>query len=114
VAKKDSNGAAALAIEMFCYRVRKCIGAYVAALGRVDAVVFGGGIGEHSDLVRAKVCDGLKVLGIEIDPKLNADANGRETQISTKRSAIHVYTIPLDEELYLARAAAQLLGTSPQ
>lgn len=103
------NQPAALAIEMFCYRVRKYIGAYMAVLGRTDAVAFGGGIGEHSDTVREQICLGLDQLGIILDPERNRGANGRETCISKEHSPVAVYVVPLDEELYIARATARLL-----
>ena len=106
----ERNQPAALAIEMFCYRVRKYIGAYMAVLGRTDAIVFGGGIGEHSDTVRERVCSGLEPLGIRVDPEGNRGANGREVSISEQHSPVAVYVIPLDEELYIARAAARLLS----
>jgi acetate kinase len=109
-ASTEKNQAAALAIEMFCYRVRKYIGAYMAVLGRIDAVVFGGGIGEHSDPVREQVCSGLEPLGIIIDPELNRSSNGREACISAEHSPVSVYVVPLDEELYIARAALRLLS----
>jgi acetate kinase len=108
-ASAKQNQRAALAIEMFCYRVRKYIGAYLAVLGRTDAIVFGGGIGEHSNIVRAGVCSGLEPLGIILDPEANRRANGRESCISEKHSPIAVYVAPLNEELYIARAAARLL-----
>jgi acetate kinase len=111
-AAADHDHSAALAIEMFCYRVRKYIGAYIAVLGHTDAIVFGGGIGEHSDTVRERVCTGLELLGIVINPETNRSANGREACISEKHSPIAVYVIPLDEESYIARAAARLLSSS--
>ncbi len=101
---------AARAIEMFCYRVRKYIGAYMAVLGRTHAIVFGGGIGEHSDLVRERVCSGLEQLGVVLDTERNRGANGREGCISDNRSPVAVYVVSLDEELYIARAAARLLA----
>jgi len=104
------NQHAALAIEMFCYRVRKYVGAYLAVLGRTDAIVFGGGIGEHSDIVRERVCSGLESLGIIIDTEANRGANGREACISHKQSPVALYVVPLDEELYIARVAARLLS----
>jgi acetate kinase len=110
----EQNQLAALAIEMFCYRVRKYIGAYMAVLGRTDAVVFGGGIGEHSDSVRERVCSGLEPLGIIMDPERNRGANGREACISEEHSPVAVYVVPLDEELYIARATARLLSEQRQ
>jgi len=100
---------AALALKMFCYRVRKYIGAYLAVLGRVDAIIFGGGIGENSDSIRRQICAGLEPLGIMLDEKRNREANGHDARISADRSTASVYVIPLDEELYMARAAARLI-----
>jgi len=108
----EQNHHAALSIEMFCYRIRKYIGAYTAVLGHTDAIVFGGGIGEHSDIVRERVCAGLEPLGIIVNPESNRRANGREACISEQQSPVAVYVIPLDEELYIARAAARLLSES--
>jgi acetate kinase len=113
-ARAEQNPLAALAIEMFCYRVRKYIGAYMAVLGRTDAIVFGGGIGEHSDRVREQICSGLESFGIIIDPELNRNGNGRETRISAEHSPVTVYVVPLDEELYIARAAFRLLSVRDQ
>ncbi len=113
-AAAEQNQLAALAIEMFCYRVRKYIGAYMAVLGRTDAIVFGGGIGEHSDSVRERVCSGLEPLGIIMDPERNRGGNGREACISEEHSPVAVYVVPLDEELYIARAALRLLSARDQ
>jgi acetate kinase len=104
------NADAALAIEIFCYRIRKYIGAYTAVLGRVDAIIFGAGIGEHSANVRARVCAGLESLGIMIDDPRNGAANGREACFSADGSRTALWVVPLDEELQIARAAARLLG----
>ena len=113
-AHAEQNQLAALAIEMFCYRVRKYIGAYMAVLGRTDAIVFGGGIGEHSDSVRERICSGFEPLGIILDPERNRNANGREACISKEHSPAAVYVVPLNEELYIARAAARLLSEQRQ
>jgi acetate kinase len=109
-AAAKQNQRAALAIEMFCYRVRKYIGAYMAVLGHTDAIVFGGGIGENSDLVRGSTCSGLEPLGIILDPERNRGTRGREACISAKHSPVAVYVVPLNEELYIARATALLLS----
>ncbi|MFZ0887479.1 MAG: acetate/propionate family kinase [Candidatus Binataceae bacterium] len=105
----QGNSDAALAIEMFCYRVRKYVGQYLAVPGRTEAVIFGGGIGEHADRIRARVCEGLEHLGIGFDPERNRAANGRESRFSAEDAKVELYVIPLDEELYIARAAARLL-----
>ncbi len=102
---------AALALAVFCHRARKYLGAYLAVAGPPDAVAFGGGIGEHADWLRARICAGLEWLGMEIDPERNRHANGREALISADRSRIAVAVIPLDEELYIARAALKLVAT---
>ena len=101
---------AALAIEMFCYRVRKYIGAYMAVLGRTDAIVFGGGIGEHSAHVREHACAGLERLGVLIDAERNRAMSGREGLISSGGSPVKICVVPLDEELWIARAAARLMS----
>jgi acetate kinase len=108
------NRDAALAIQMFCYRVRKYIGAYLAALGGADAIVFGGGIGEHSAAVRAEICEGLKPLGIELDSARNQDAVGREERISADGASVEAYVIPVNEELYMARVAARVIAAGDQ
>jgi acetate kinase len=104
---------AALALGMFGYRVRKYIGAYLAVLGRVDAVIFGGGIGEHSAPMRARICQDLDNLGITLDPARNAAQDASERRISSDASTIALWVIPLSEELYIARAAARLLQAGP-
>ena len=107
------NPDASLAIEMFCYRIRKYIGAYLAVLGQVDAIIFGAGIGEHSASVRTRVCSGLESLGITLDEARNRTADGREACFSADSSRIALWVVPLDEELQIARLAAQLLGQRP-
>ncbi len=87
-----------LAVSMYTYQIKKCIGAYAAAMGGLDAIVFSGGIGEHASEIRRRVCAGLEFLGVQLDASRN-DANDRI--ISTGRVAVHV--IPTDEELMIAR-----------
>jgi acetate kinase len=81
-------------------------------LGRADAIIFGAGIGEHADSVRAEICAGLPGFGIMIDQQRNREGNGREYRISAADSKVEVWVIPLDEELQMARAAARLLQAS--
>jgi acetate kinase len=109
-AAQSGNRDAALALRMFCYRARKYIGAYLAALGGAGAMVFGGGIGEHSASVRAEICAELKPLGVELDSRRNAQTLGREGRISADGSQLEVFVIPVDEELYMARIAARLVA----
>ncbi len=101
------------AIDVFCYRIKKYIGAYTAALGHVDGLVFTGGIGENSPPIRAQVCTGLGELGIEIDAARNAAIVGKESEISTDRSRVRVMVIPTNEELLIARDTFRVVRGLP-
>jgi acetate kinase len=95
---------ARLAIEIFCYRARKYIGAYLAAMGGADAVVFAGGIGENAPEIRTRICEGLQWAGLEISPQRNAELVGRrEGRISSDGCRLDAWVIPTDEELLIAR-----------
>jgi acetate kinase len=107
--ERDDPGAA-IAVEMFCYRIRKYIGAYLAALGGAQAVVFTGAIGERSAEVRARVCQGLDGFGLILDPRANADAEGGERRISAAGSRLEAFVVPTDEESEIARDTVQALG----
>ena len=103
---------AAEAIELFCYRVKKYIGAYAAVLGGLDTLVFSGGIGEHAPAIRERICDGLAFLGIELSPPANGSA---APIISSASSRVTVRIVCADEELVIARHTASLLEpTHPQ
>ena len=103
-AREENDRRSELAIEIFCYRARKYIGAYLAAMNGADAVVFSGGIGENSPEVRARICDGLQWIGIELNEEVNrSHTGGREGLISSEGSRPSVYVIPTDEELLIAR-----------
>ena len=104
----------ALALEMFCDRVRKDIGTYLAVLGGADAVVFGGGIGENAPQIRERVLDGMGWCGLTLDPECNADAVGVEARITTESSKIHAYVLLVDEETRIAEDTAHLLATSTE
>ncbi len=91
-----------LAIEMFNYRIKKYIGAYAAAMGGVDVLIFTGGIGENSVSTRVSVCEDLEFLGIEIDQKINAGVRGEERIISKEGSKVKVMVVPTNEELMIA------------
>ena len=110
-AKGDAQ--AKLAIDVFCYRVKKYIGSYSAALGHVDGIVFTGGIGENSPPVRAQVCAGLSEMGIQVDPARNAAVVGKESEISTKDSRVRVMVIPTNEELLIARDTFRVVRGLP-
>ena len=103
---RGSNANAAMAVEMFCYQIKKAIGALAAALGGLDMLVFTGGIGEHAAAVRAEVCAGLAHLGLAIDPRRN-DSN--QDTISAADSRCRVRVIPTNENLMVARHAARLV-----
>lgn len=107
-AAAKGNDRAALAIDVFAYRARKYLGAYLAALGGAEAVVFTGGIGENATHVREKICIGLEALGIQIDPAANAKVRGREADVSTPDSPVRVLVIPTNEELVIARDTAAI------
>jgi acetate kinase len=111
-AEAGGDASAALALEMFCYRVRKYIGAYLAALGGADAVVFGGGIGENAPAVRARICSGMHWCGLILDEGRNSAAVGQEAQVSSDRSRLHVYVIPVDEAAIIVRDTLSCLGRS--
>ena len=98
---------AAEAVALFCYQVKKCIGAFAAALAGLDTVVFSGGIGENAPIVRARVCDGLQFLGIELDKKRNA-LNRRV--ISSANSAVTVRVMSTNEEEMIAKSTCRVLG----
>ncbi|HWH50304.1 MAG TPA: acetate kinase, partial [Gemmatimonadaceae bacterium] len=94
---------ARLAVELFCYRAKKYLGAYLAAIGGADAIVFAGGIGENAPAIRAQICDGLDWFGIGVDAAKNAALVGREGRIDRDGSRAELWVIPTDEELLIAR-----------
>ncbi|RPH77584.1 MAG: acetate kinase, partial [Nitrospiraceae bacterium] len=109
--KPDSR--AALAVDVFCYRVRKYIGAYLAVLGGADAIVFGGGIGERSAVIRAQICDGMGWCGIRLDPLRNEQAvniaPGDAIKISEEDAPLACYVAGVDEEVEIARATFECI-----
>jgi len=98
----NGDGQAALAIEMFCYRIKKYIGAYHAVLGKLDALVFTGGIGENSAPIRQRVCDGLAHIGIDVDPVRNAAAKGNVAEIQRDGMPVKVLVVRTNEEREIA------------
>jgi acetate kinase len=111
--RSPTDARARLAVEMFCYRARKYLGAYLAALGGAQAVVFTGGIGEHSPDVRSKICEGMDWCGLALDPGLNGRASGSEGLISARDARIKAWVIPTNEELVIARETARLAAGAP-
>jgi acetate kinase len=102
--------AAAEALEVYCYRIRKYVGAYAAALGRLDALVFTAGVGENSDGVRAGVCQGLEGLGVTLSRKRNRARSGGPRTISADGSAVAVLVVPTNEELEIAEQTLAVVG----
>src|SRR5215472_4543207 len=98
-----------LAIEVFCYRARKYIGSYMAAMGGADAVVFTGGIGENSPEIRARICQSMEWAGLKMDTAKNQEMIGREGTISTEDSKLLAYAIPTNEELLIARDTVRVI-----
>ena len=108
--REHADRRARLAIEIFCYRLRKYIGSYLAAMGGADAVVFAGGIGENSPEIRARVVDGMAWAGLELDAEANARmVGGAEGQISRVGSRLAAWVIPTDEELLVARDTVRIV-----
>lgn len=97
------NERARLAVDMFCYRVRKYIGAYMAAMNGCDAILFGGGIGENAAPIRERVLKDLSGLGVDLDAQRNASCTGIEGQLTSETSRIPAWVIPTNEELLIAR-----------
>ncbi|WP_019968772.1 acetate kinase [Segatella maculosa] len=108
-AAQKGNKRAKLALEMYDYRIKKYIGAYAAALGGVDAVVFTAGVGENQTGTREQACAGLEFLGIKIDKPKNATIHGEEAIISTPDSKVKVVVVPTDEEIVIARDTKELV-----
>jgi acetate kinase len=111
--KEHEDRRVRLAIEVFCYRARKYIGAYLAGMGGADAIVFTGGIGENSPEIRTRICETLEWAGLKIDAARNQQMVGREGLISTDNSKLLAYAIPTDEELLIARDTVRVILEQP-
>jgi acetate kinase len=111
--KEHDDRRVRLAVEIFSYRARKYIGAYLAAMGGADAVVFTGGIGENSPEVRARICEAMEWAGLIIDAARNEQTIGKEALISTEDSKLQAYAIPTNEELLIARDTVRVIEGVP-
>jgi acetate kinase len=111
--KEHDDRRVRLAIEVFSYRARKYIGAYLACMEGADAVVFTGGIGENSADIRGRICSGMEWAGLKVDKGKNEQAVGKEAQISTDDSKLKAYVIPTDEELLIARDTVRCIAGEP-
>jgi acetate kinase len=101
---------AALALDVYAYRIRKYVGAYTAVLGRVDALAFTAGVGENSPAIRARACDGLEALGIRIDPELNRKAPSGVRAIHAPDAAVRILVVPTNEELEIAEQTLRYIA----
>ena len=112
-ATREHDNRSQLAIEVFCYRARQYIGAYLAVLGGADAIVFGGGIGEGSPDIRARICDGMEWCGLRLDHDRNGAAvgllPGAASQISQDGTSLNAYVVATDEETWIARETIRCL-----
>ena len=106
---EEGDAAARLALEMYTYRIKKYIGAYTAALGKLDAIIFTAGVGENSAYIREKVCDALGMLGIRIDTDKNKQPAAHIREIQQEAGLVKILVIPTNEELDIAQATMQLL-----
>lgn len=110
---KEGNERAILGLDVFCYRIKKYIGAYLSVIGKADAVVFTGGIGENSAPVREKACSGLEHLGISLDTQKNEASSGSVSEIQKAGAALKVMVIATDEELEIAHQTIETIKTNP-
>jgi acetate kinase len=111
--KEHDDRRVRVAIEVFSYRARKYIGAFLACMDGADAVVFTGGIGENSADIRGRICSGMEWAGLKVDKNRNEQAIGKEAQISTDDSKLKAYVIPTDEELLIARDTVRCIAGEP-
>lgn len=111
--KQHEDRRVRLSIEVFCYRARKYIGAFLASMGGADAVVFTGGIGENSPEIRARICEGMEWASLKIDAAKNQQTVACEGLISTDDSKLAAYAIPTDEELLIARDTVRVILGQP-
>ena len=105
---RKGDARAKLAIDVFCYRIKKYVGAYAAVLDTVDAVVFTGGIGENSVFMREKICNAVTQIGVKLDLAANRDAVAKEAEINTKDSKVKVFVIPTNEQAAIANDTYEL------
>jgi acetate kinase len=108
-AANEGNERAKLALKMYSYRIKKYIGAYAAAMGGVDVIVWTAGVGENQINMRYETCDGLEFLGVKMDREKN-NTRGEEAEISADDSRVKVYVVPTDEEIVIARDTMELVS----
>jgi acetate kinase len=112
--REGDDPRARLAIDVFCHRARKYVGAYYAAMHGADAIIFTGGIGENSPIIRRRICGGLQSLGLRLDAFRNDLPGARHGwEISAAGAVLKAYVIPTDEELLIARDTYRVIAASP-
>lgn len=109
-AEAEGNARARLALDVFCYRLKKYIAAYAGVLGGIDGLAFAGGIGENAAPIRRRALDGLEALGLEIDPHRNEGARGQEAEISSRTAGARVFVVPTNEEILIARDTLHIVS----
>jgi acetate kinase len=105
----EGNKKAIIAFDIYNYRIKKYVGAYAAAMGGIDALVFTGGVGENSPLTRKNVCENMQFMGMEIDLEKNQNAKG-EIDIASEKSKVRIFKIPTNEELVIAKDTEQIVN----
>ena len=108
----QGHAGARLAVQAFCHRARKYLGAYLAVLGGADAIIFGGGIGEHAAEIRERICVGMEWCGLALDTQTNQETTGVEARISTTDSRLTAWVIPVDEESLIAQDTVNCLSAA--
>jgi acetate kinase len=106
----SAEPAAALAVDAYCHRIRKYLGAYLAVLGGADAILFGGGVGENATAIRERILTGLDFAGVRLDRVRNQAASGPATAIHADDSAVSIWVVAVDESRVLGRIGLDLLG----
>ena len=109
-AEAAGNPRAKLAVDLFCYRLRKYIAAYAGALGGLDGLAFAGGIGENAPVVRSRALQGLDAFGLHLDPSRNAAVHGSEAEISPEGGSRRIFVVPTNEEILIARDTLRLVS----
>jgi acetate kinase len=105
-----ANPRARLAVDVFCYRLRKYVAAYMGILGGLDGLAFAGGIGENAPAIRARALAGLEGLGVRVDESANAAVHGSEAEISHAGAIARVFVVPTNEELLIARDTCAIVA----
>ena len=108
-AATENNKNAQLALDVYCYRLKKYIASYAAAMGGMDAIVFTAGVGENSPLIRRKTCENLEFMGVKLNEKKNEKTSGKEIDISTDDASVRTLVIPTNEELVIAQDTQRII-----